>query len=193
MSSAARTESLRPAAEPAHARTTRIQRRANDIMSFASILAFCTVGGCMLLALLFWQVSGMTRMDSGSAQQLLERWHLLPKTSFDGAVLSAALLLALVAAMAPIVCLRRLGKALRAPSPLNLVVARCFSWLGHALLVNLIGGFAAGLVAATEIPQYQLSLGIGFLGTLTAAILAYAVAEMVREGARAAEENRAFV
>ena len=95
--------------------------------------------------------------------------------------------------MAPIVCLRRLGKALRATSPLNLVVARRFSWLGHALLANLIGGFAARLVAATQIPQYQLSLGIGFLGTLTAATLAYVVAEMVREGTRAAEENRAFV
>src|SRR5690348_18497964 len=111
MSSAARTESLRPAAEPAHARTTRIQRRANDIMSFASILAFCTVGGCMLLALLFWQVSGMTRMHSGSAQQLIERWHLLPKTSFDGAVLSAALLLSLVAAMRSEE--RRVGKEAR--------------------------------------------------------------------------------
>lgn len=193
MSPAAHTESLRPAAEQASARTTHIQRRANDIMSFASVLAFCTVGGWLLLALLFWQVSGVTRMDSSSAQQLLERWHLLPKASFDGAVLSAALLLALVAAMAPIVCLRRLGKALRATSPLNLVVARRFSWLGHALLANLIGGFAARLVAATQIPQYQLSLGIGFLGTLTAATLAYVVAEMVREGTRAAEENRAFV
>ncbi|MGN6706542.1 MAG: hypothetical protein ACTHJO_10845 [Rhodanobacter sp.] len=193
MSPAAHTESLRPAAEQASARTTHIQRRANDIMSFASVLAFCTVGGWLLLALLFWQVSGVTRMDSSSAQELLERWHLLPKASFDGAVLSAALLLALVAAMAPIVCLRRLGKALRATSPLNLVVARRFSWLGHALLANLIGGFAARLVAATQIPQYQLSLGIGFLGTLTAATLAYVVAEMVREGTRAAEENRAFV
>jgi len=193
MSPVIRAESLRPAAESASPRTTRIQRRANDIMSFASVLALVTVVGWSLLALLFWQVSGVTRMDSTSAQHLLERWHLLPGASFDGAILSAALLLALAAAMAPIVCLRRLGKALRAPSPLNPVVARRFSWLGHALVANIVGGFAAGLVAATQIPQYQLSLGIGFLGTLTAAILAYAVAEMVREGARAAEENRAFV
>lgn len=174
-------------------RPTRIQRRARDLMSFASVFAFCTMAWWLLMALSLWQASGSGSNDPVSAQHLLEHWHLLPKTSFNVSVLAFAWALAFVVAMAPIVCLRKLGKALYTQAPLSFAVARRFTWLGHALVANIVGGFAVGWIAASQIAQYQLSFSLGFLGTLTAAILAYIVAEMVREGARAAEENRAFI
>lgn len=145
------------------------------------------------MALSLWQASGRGSSTPASAQRLLEYWHLLPKTSFNVSVLAFAWVLAFAVAMAPIICLRQLGKALYTQAPLSFAVARRFTWLGHALVANIVGGFAVGWIAASQIAQYQLNFSLGFLGTLTAAILAYVVAEMVREGARAAEENRAFI
>lgn len=174
-------------------RPTRIQRRARDLMSFASVFAFCTVVWWLLMALLLWQARGSGSSDPALAQHLLEHWHLLPKTSYNVSMLAFAWVLGFAVAMAPIICLRKLGEALYTQVPLSFAVARRFTWLGHALVVNIVGGFAVGWVVASQIAQYQLSFSLGFLGTLTAAILAYVVAEMVREGARAAEENRAFI
>lgn len=183
----------KPRGREAGTRSTRIQRRARDLMSFASVFAFCTVAWWLLMALSLWQASGSGWSDPAFAQHLLEHWHLLPKTSFNVSVLAFAWMLAFAVAMAPIICLRKLGNALYTQAPLSFAVARRFTWLGHALVANIVGGFAVGWIAASQIAQYQLSFSLGFLGTLTAAILAYVVAEMVREGARAAEENRAFI
>ena len=54
-------------------------------------------------------------------------------------------------------------------------------------------GFAASWIAASQVDDYQITFSLGFWGTVIASLLAYVVAEMVREGARAIEENREFV
>lgn len=183
---------VKPIGRGAKPDLSRIQQRARDLMSFASVFAFGTVACWLFIALLLWQTRGSN--DPTETQHLLlEHWHLLPKTSFNATVLALAWVLSFAVAMAPIVCLRKLGKALYTQPPLSFAVARRFSWLGHALVANIVGGFAAGWIAASQIPQYQLTFSLGFLGTAVAAILAYVVAEMVREGARASEENREFV
>ncbi|MEO8988648.1 MAG: hypothetical protein ABI293_11560 [Rhodanobacter sp.] len=162
-------------------------------MSLASVLAFFTIMVWLMIALGLVQVHGASATESSSLLRLLEHWHMTPKQPLDTSMLALACLLAFVAAIAPIVCLRRLGYALYTQAPLSFVVARRFSWLGHALVANIVIGFAAGVIAASQINEYQISFSLGFWGTFIAAILAYVVAEMVREGARAAEENREFV
>ena len=162
-------------------------------MSLASVLVFFTVIAWLAIVLGFWQASAVDANKSSSMLRLLEHWHMMPKQPFDAPMIAQACLLAFVAALAPLVCLRRLGKALYTQPPLSLIVAERFLGLGHALVINIVFSFAAGLIAASQIKDYQLTFSLGFLGTLIAAVLAYVVAEMVREGARAAEENREFV
>lgn len=170
-----------------------IQCRARDLMSLASVLTFCVVMMWLLIALGLWQASDAGPTEISSVQRMLERWHMMPNQPSDMPVLALAWLLAFVATIAPIVCLRSLGKALYTQPPLSFIVARRFLWLGHALVTNIVIGFAAALLAASQIKAYQLTFSLGFWGTVIAAILAYVVAEIVREGARAAEENREFV
>ncbi|CAM5228555.1 hypothetical protein [Rhodanobacter lindaniclasticus] len=172
---------------------SRIQRRARDLMSVASVLAFCTVMAWLLIAMGLWQASGTGPAESSSMHRLLEHWHMMPNRPFNASLLALAWLLAFVATMTPIVCLRRLGKALYTQPPLSFAVARRFLWLGRALVINIVIGFAASWVAASQIEAYQITFSLGFWGTVIAAILAYVVAELVREGARAIEENREFV
>ncbi|HEV7122326.1 MAG TPA: hypothetical protein VGN24_02740 [Rhodanobacter sp.] len=188
------SSSFRKSREPAAKLTlTRIQRRARDLMSLASVLVFFTVIAWLLIALGLWQASGVGATASSSMPRLLKHWHMMPKQPLDLPMIALACLLAFVAALAPLVCLRSLGKALYSQPPLSFIVAGRFAWLGHALVINIVVGFAAGLIAASEIKDYQLTFSLGSLGTLIAAVLAYVVAEMVREGARAAKENREFV
>ena len=172
---------------------TRTQRRARDLMSLASALAFFTIMAWLLIALGLVQASGSGATKPSSLLRLLEHWHMMPKQPFDTSMLALACLLAFVAAMAPIVCLRSLGKALYTQPPLSYIVARRFLWLGRALVINIVVGWIAGWIAASQIKEYQLTFSLGFWGTFIAAILAYIVADMIREGARAAEENREFV
>lgn len=172
---------------------TRTQRRARDLMSLASLSGFCVMVWWLTVAGLVWMASGVSSIDPSSAQKVLEHWHWVPNKPFDASILALAWLLALIATMAPIVCLRGLGKALYVETPLSFVVARRFLWLGRALVANIVIGFASGWIAASQIKEYQLTFSLGFWGTFIAAILAYIVADMIREGARAAEENREFV
>lgn len=170
---------------------TPIQRRARDLMSMASVAGFCTVVWWLLIAGL--TVSAVRSTGPSEAQSILEHWQLLPKQPADGWLLALIWLLVLVATMAPIVCLRRLGNALYTQPTLSAAVAKGFQWLGHTLIANIFIGFAAAAIAGSQIKDYQLTFSLGFLGTFIAATLAYVVAEIMREGARAAEENRAFV
>lgn len=172
---------------------TRIQRRARDLMSLASVAGFCAAVWSLMLGGMVLAVTATSSHAPSYALAVLEHWNLVPKQQADAWMLALIWLLAFVAMMAPIVCLRRLGKALYTQPPLSLAVARRFQWLGHALVANIFIGFVAGGIAASQIKEYQITFSLGFLGTFIAATLAYMVAEMVREGALAAEENREFV
>lgn len=172
---------------------TRIQRRARDLMSLASVLAFCTFMVWLLIAFGLMQASRVGAKETTSLLSLLEHWHMMPKQPFDTSMLALACLLAFIAAMAPIVCLRSLGKALYTAPPLSFIVARRFLWLGRALVINIVVGWAAAWIAASQIKAYQINFSLGFWGTFIASVLAFVVAEIVREGARATEENREFV
>lgn len=172
---------------------TRIQRRARDLMSLASIAGFFAVVWWLMIALFAWMASGVSWTDAAKAQSVLQDWHLMPSQPANAWLLVLSWLVAFVATMAPIVCLRRLGNALYSQPPLSLAVARRFHWLGHALIANIFFGFVAAGIASSQINDYQVSFSLGFWGTFVAATIAYMVAEMVREGALAAEENRAFV
>lgn len=175
------------------AKLTRIQRRARDLMSISSVLAFCTILAWLLIGMALVLTGGASATKSSSSLRLLEHWHMMPTQPFDMPLLALACLLAFVAALAPIVCLRGLGKALYNQPPLSFIVGRRFLWLGHALVVNIVVGWIAAFIFASQIKQHQLSFSLGFWGTFIAAILAYVVAEIIREGALAAKENREFV
>ena len=173
---------------------SRTQRRARTLMSLASLFGFCAVVWWLMIAFIVWRASGTNSVDYPSSHKLLEYWHWAAADKpLDASVLALAWLLTLVATLAPIVCLRRLGYALYTQAPLSFIVAQRFMWLGRALVANIVIGFVAGSIAASQIKQYEFSSSLGFWGTVLAAILAYVVADVIREGARAAEENREFV
>ncbi len=173
---------------------SRTQRRARTLMSLASLFGFCAVVWWLMIAFIVWSASGANSIDPPSSQKLLEYWHwAVANKPVNASMLALAWLLTLVATLAPIVCLRRLGYALYTQAPLSFIVARRFAWLGRALIANLVIGFVAGSIAASQVKKYDLSFSLGFWGTVLAAILAYVVADVIREGALAAEENREFV
>lgn len=173
---------------------TRTRRRARNLMSLASLLGFFVVIWWLVIALVVWRASGTPSNDAPLSQHFLKYWHWAAASKpIDAPALVLAWLLTLAANLAPIVCLRRLGYALYTQPPLSFLVARRFLWLGRALVANIVIGFAAGLIAASQLKGYDFSFSLGFWGTFVAAILAYVVADVIGEGARAAEENREFV
>lgn len=184
-----------PMRPSAHSSFTTIQRRARDLMSFASLLTFFAGGWWLLIAFLAWRAAyaPSTSADSYTAPKLLEYWHLLPTKPFDHWIVALAWLFGFTATVSPLVCLRRLGKSLYLKSPLSSEVANGFRALGHALSANIALGFAASWLAASQLANYQISFGSGLLATITAALLAYVVADLVRAGLQATEENREFV
>lgn len=173
---------------------TRTRRRARNLMSLASLFGFCVVIWWLVIALVVWRASGATPDDAPLSQHFLKYWHWAAASKpVDVIALALAWFLTLVANLAPIVCLRRLGYALYTQLPLSFIVARRFLWLGRALVANIVIGFAAGLIPAGQLKGYDFTFSLGFWGTVVAAILAYVVADVIREGARAAEENREFI
>lgn len=184
----------KPVGQPSGSPAPRIHRRARDLMSISSLMAFFVAGWWLLIAGCTVEVarSPVSAPDS-SARNVLEHWHLLAAGHVDFKVLLLAWILGFASAMAPLICLRQLGKALHVQVPLSFTVARRFRWLGHALTCNILIGLLSSMLAVSQIPQYQLSLTMGFWGTFTASLLAYVMADLVRDGAQAAEENREFV
>jgi hypothetical protein len=171
---------------------SRLRRHAHNLMSLASLTAFAGGFGWLLIAagLAINHANGTT---SNGTTHLLRLFHWLPLAHADYRVLALAWVLGCWATLAPLVALRRLGKSLWTNPALSLATAQRFRALAHALLFNLLGGWAATLLAATQADQYRVGPGIGSWGLLVATLLAYIVAELVREGAAAADENHGFV
>ncbi|HWU75851.1 MAG TPA: hypothetical protein VN043_05060 [Rhodanobacter sp.] len=173
---------------------SRTQRSGRNLMSLASLFGFCAAIWWLMIALVVWRATGGLPNDAPLSQKLLKYWHWASTNKpIDASALGFAWLLTLVATLTPIVYLRRLGYALYTQPPLSFIVARRFLWLGRALVAHIVLGFAAGLIAVSQIKEYDFPFSLGFWGTFVAAILAYVVADVIREGARAAEENREFV
>ncbi|MEP7186300.1 MAG: hypothetical protein ABI767_10725 [Rhodanobacter sp.] len=184
----------KPVKPSKHTAFTPIQRRARSIMSVASLFIFFAGGWWLLIALCSWEIAYLPSTSDGlAARALLEHWHLLPMELLNAHLIALAWLLGFSATVAPLVFLRRLGKTLYLQAPLSFAVSRRFRWLGHALGASIILRFTAGWLAASQLAEYQINFGSGFWATLTAAMVAYVVADLVRDGAQAAEENREFV
>lgn len=180
--------------QPAKHSQTRIQRRARDLMSLASAGTFI-VAIWWLFVGINWQMAltNAGQANDAASHDMLMRWGALPLTGADWRILLAISLIGAIAALAPLMALRRLGSALYRGAPLSLPVAERFRGLARALTFNLIAGCIASLLSDYALATYRFNFSIGFWGTLVAAILAYLVAQIIREGALAAEENRAFV
>lgn len=179
---------LSPRPQPA----SRLRRHAYNLMSLASLTAFAVGFGWLLIAAGL-AVNHANGAPSTSTTRLLGLFHWLPSAHADYRVLALAWLLGCCATLAPLVALRRLGKSLWTSPALSLATAQRFRALAHALLFNLLGGWASALLAATQADPYRVGLGMGTWGLLVATLLAYIVAELVREGAAAADENHGFV
>ena len=89
--------------------------------------------------------------------------------------------------------LRRLATALHAGPLLSTRVAARFEWLGHWLLINVLAGWTISPILLVATRRFSVTFSTGLLASFIAILLCYTVAGMVREGARAVEENRAFV
>lgn len=89
--------------------------------------------------------------------------------------------------------LRRLAKALYEGPLLSARVAARFEWLGHWLLVDVLACWIISPVLLVATQRLSLTFSTGLLASIIAILLCYTVAGIVREGVRAAEENREFV
>lgn len=115
-------------------------------MSVTSLFIFFGEGWCLVIAVFGWQPGYLkgASADAFSARKLLEYWHLLPTQSFNPWTLALAWPFGLGATVAPLGCLRRLGKTLYLQAPLGFAGTSRFRWLGHARSANIILGVAAG-------------------------------------------------
>lgn len=171
--------------------TSRLQRRSRDLMSLASLAAFVAGSGWLVIAT--GLILEHARVAESGTTRLLALFHWLPPAHADYRMLALAWLVGSAATLAPLLALRRLGKSLwlgPVPSP---DVAQRFRTLAHTLLFNLLGGSASAMLASMQTGQYRVNFGMGTWGLLVAILLAYIVAELVREGAAATAENREFV
>lgn len=174
-----------------HAPMSKLQRRARDLMSLASLSAFAAGLGWLMIA--FGLAITYANKADSRMTRMLTHFHWLPSEHADYRMLALAWLLGCAATLAPLLALRRLGKSLWQGPALSVDTARRFRALAHALLLNLVGGAASAMLASTRNGQLQIGFGLGTWGLLVAILLAYIVAELIREGAMAAVENREFV
>lgn len=188
--------SPRPRAhEPASDKaSSRLRRRARDLMSLASLAAFFAGGGWLIIAAcLLLNRASHDSSATAHAHHLLGTLQWLPSPQADYRILAAAWLLGCTATLSPLIALRRLGRSLWRNPSLNHNVARRLQVLAHALLFSLLGDWSAGILASSQAGHYRIVFGMGTWSQLTAILLAYIVAELVRQGATAAAENREFV
>lgn len=169
---------------------TRLQRRARNLMSLSSLAAFIGGMGWLVIA------ASLVTANSGAAppaSRMLAAIEWLPAPHADYRVLALAWLFGAAATLVPLLTLRRLGKSLWQQPALNPDMARRFLMLAHALLFSLLGGWTANLLASSQAGQYRIGFGMGLWSLLAGILLAYIVAELVREGATAVAENRNFI
>ena len=109
-----------------------------------------------------------------------------------GVVVTGVLLLA-SSAFVCFVVVRMLGKSLMADAQPSVPVAIRLRWLGHLLSLNLFASLL--LPAGMGLLAGRLGFGFnaGFIASLIGISVCYALAATIREGARAADENRGFV
>ena len=176
-----------------HRRTAqeRMRGHARGLMSLASLGMFATALGGLLLA---FAVSEAYAGKSG-ARPFLQLAGLGPDslTRVPPAMAVPVVLLLAASAFACFARLRRLGKALDRGPLLSIRVASHFRWLGHLLSLNLFAGLILPQLARLQTVRIGLGFNGGFLISLIGVFVCYAVAGIVRESARAADENRGFV
>ena len=113
--------------------------------------------------------------------------HVTPATAATIVLLLAA------SAFACLVLVRMLGKALAAGATPSTRIDVHLRWLGYWLTLNLFASLflPAWLDLQTGRPGFDFNAG--FVPGLVGIDVVYTLAAMVREGARAADENRGFV
>lgn len=170
--------------------STRLQRRARDLMSLSSLMMFVSGIGWLVIAASLAMASNGASPHAG---RTLAAFRWLPAPQADHHVLALAWLSGCAATLAPLVALRRLGKTLWQNPVLNPDMARRFRAFARALLFSLFGGWLAAALASTQVGQYRIGFGMGTWSLLAAILLAYIVAELVSEGAAATAENHDFI
>ena len=169
----------------------RMRGYAGGLMSLASLGMFATALGGLLLA---FAVSEAYAGKSG-ARPFLQLAGLGPDSlaRVPPAMAVSVVLLLAASAFACFAQLRRLGKALDRGPLLSILVASRFRWLGHLLGLNLFAGLILPQLVRLQTIRIGLGFNSGFLISLIGVFVCYAVAGIVREGVRAADENRGFV
>ncbi len=171
-----------------------IRRRAYGLMLLASISMF--LGVLFVLHMLVNAVAGqpIDLPQSSYFSRLLlslRSSELMPGSIF---LIIVAFTPVFIAVLAPLIALRRLAKALYQGSLLNMVVASRFDRLANTLLLSLLVSYLLPL--RPGFPMGYIPAGNGFYSFfvfLIAIGLCHTMAGIIREGARAAEENRQFV
>lgn len=166
-----------------------MHRYANALMSLGSIGMFGTALYGLLLAFVIGTgdraEAGPILRLTGIGQGILTR--VAPATAVTVVVALAA------SAFACFVMVRMLGKALRSGAAPSTAIAARLRWLGHLLNVNLFLGLFLPVWLDLQSGRLGLGFNAGLFPSLIGIFVCYALAAMVREGARAADENRGFV
>ncbi len=171
-----------------------IRNRAYNLMSLASISMF--VGVIILLFMLAYAVAGqhIEPPQSSYFSRLLLSLRLSKLRPGPIFRIIVVFTLAFIAFLAPLIALRRLAKALYQGLLLNMVVASRFDRLANALLLSFLISYLLKLWSVIPMGYTPIATSFfGFFGFLIAVSLCHTMAGIIREGARAAEENQEFV
>lgn len=177
-------------------RRSLLSRRARDLMSIASLLAFMAGAAWLLIGIGLLAHLDAGVMGSSSSDRLLGFFGWLPASDASASRLGMVWLIGGSAAVAPPIALRRLGYRLWKTEGLDLELARRFRTLGHALSFNFVAGLTISVIGDGQWAAgtaHRYSFGTGSWSLIAAVLLAYLVAELMRDGAMAVAENRDFV
>lgn len=162
---------------------------ASALMSLGSIGMF----GVALYGLLLAFTISTSDRANGKTLLLLAGIDATTPAHVTPATAATIVLLLAASAFACLVLVRMLGKALAAGATPSTRIVVHLRWLGYWLTLNLFASLF--LPAWLDLQTGRLGFGFnaGFFPSLIGIDVGYALAAMVREGARAADENRGFV
>lgn len=162
---------------------------ASVLMSLGSIGMFSVALYGLLLAF----AVGTSARANGKPFLLLAGIDETALTHVAPATAVTIVLLLTASAFACFVLVRMLGKALVAGATPSTRISVRLRWLGHLLTLNLFASLFLPAWLNLQTGRFGFGFNAGFFPSLIGIYVCYALAAMVREGARAADENRGFV
>ena len=162
---------------------------ASALMSLGSIGMF----GVALYGLLLAFTISTSDRANGKTLLLLAGIDATTPAHVTPATAATIVLLLAASAFACLVLVRMLGKALAAGATPSTRIVVHLRWLGYWLTLNLFASLFLPVWLDLQTGRPGFGFNAGFVPGLIGIDVGYTLTAMVREGARATDENRGFI